>query len=228
MEQQLKARLIGASVLVVLAVVLIPELLSGRKAAQNSVETARGTRTYTIDLGGAVAAGSRLEPAKPVASRPSLPNATATPAAVAPRASAEDAAASESASPAPVDTEPLPMAAVAKEGAAAPAPSAATAAPTVAKTSEVVAKTPSTTPRAATDSGQWAVQVGAFGSVATANKLISELRRDGFTAFEAPLNRSGKTLHRVRVGPEADKASADRLSARLKARGLPATVVAND
>ena len=44
MEQQLKARLIGASVLVVLAVVLIPELLSGRKPPQNSVETARGTR----------------------------------------------------------------------------------------------------------------------------------------------------------------------------------------
>jgi DedD protein len=237
MEQQLKARLIGACVLVVLAVVLIPELLSGRKPAESSVETARGTRTYTIDLGGAVAAGARLEPAKPAVTRPSLPNATATPAAVTPEATAANTAAAESASPAPVDNEPLPLAGVAKEGkegtvgspaAAATASSAATAATAVAKTSEVAPKNGTPAPQPARTAGQWAVQVGAFGSVTSANKLIGELRRDGFTAFEAPLNRSGKTLHRVRVGPEADKASADRLSARLRARGLPATVVAND
>ena len=228
MEQQLKARLIGASVLVVLAVVLIPELLSGRKPVESSVETARGTRSYTIDLGGAVAAGARLEPAKPAATRPSLPDSAATPAGVAPHTAAETATPSDSVSPAPLDKEPLPMAAAAKEGAGASAPVAAATAPVVANTSQVAPKLPSTTSQAARDGGQWAVQVGAFGSVASASKLIGELKRDGFSAYEAPLSRSGKTLHRVRVGPEADKASADRLSARLKARGLPATVVAND
>jgi cell division septation protein DedD len=40
--------------------------------------------------------------------------------------------------------------------------------------------------------------------------------------------RGGKTLHRVRVGPEADKGAAEQLAGRLKARGLPATVVQND
>ena len=34
MDESLKARLIGAAVLVALAVLLIPELLSGRKAAE--------------------------------------------------------------------------------------------------------------------------------------------------------------------------------------------------
>jgi DedD protein len=230
MEQQLKARLIGASVLVVIAVVLIPELLSGRKPAESPVGTARGTRTYTIDLGGAVAAGARLEPAKAVATRPSLPDATVKPAAVAPRGGA-DAAVSESVSPVPVDKDPLPLAAVAKEGkngATGPVPAAATAATVQSKTSELAPKVDSVAPQAAVTRGRWAVQVGAFGSAASASKLIGELRRDGFTAFEAPLNRAGKTLHRVRVGPEADKASAVRLSARLQARGLPATVVAND
>ena len=76
--------------------------------------------------------------------------------------------------------------------------------------------------------GQWAVQVGAFSSAKSADKLIGDLRRDGYSAYEAPLSRAGKTLHRVRVGPEAERAAADRLSARLKERGLPATVVTND
>ena len=228
MDEQLKARLIGAAVLVVLAVVLIPELLSGRKPTvpgHTSVETARGTRTYTIDLGGAVAAGARLEPAIPAAARPSLPNAAAVPPAVEPEPAAETAA--DAASPAPISNEPLPMAAIANDSIASKMP-VTTAAIPVAKPSEVVAKDTSLPATAPVAGGQWAVQVGAFGNVASANKLISDLRRDGFTAFEAPLHRAGKTLHRVRVGPEADKASAERLSGQLKARGLPATVVAND
>ena len=69
------------------------------------------------------------------------------------------------------------------------------------------------------------MQVGAFGSAATARKLVSDLKRDGFPAYVSPLSRSGKTLHRVRVGPAPNRADADSLAARLKARGLPATVV---
>ena len=72
------------------------------------------------------------------------------------------------------------------------------------------------------------MQVGAFGSAATARKLVEDLGTAGFRAYESPVSRSGKTLHRVRVGPEPARADADRLAARLKARGLPATVVAND
>ena len=54
---QLKARLIGASVLVLLAVLLIPELLSARKPAADATGSAKrrvARARYTIDLGGAV------------------------------------------------------------------------------------------------------------------------------------------------------------------------------
>jgi cell division septation protein DedD len=44
-------------------------------------------------------------------------------------------------------------------------------------------------------------------------------------AYIAPLSKSGKTLHRVRAGPVPDRAAADKLAARLKARGLPVSVV---
>ncbi len=57
MEDALKARLIGASILVLLAVVLLPELLSGPKPLPGAAggSAGKGTRTVTIDLGGAVA-----------------------------------------------------------------------------------------------------------------------------------------------------------------------------
>ena len=75
MEQPLKARLIGASILVVLAVALVPELLSGPKnstAGGAAPGSTKGTRTVTIDLGGAVAAGARIEP-RPEAQSSSAP-----------------------------------------------------------------------------------------------------------------------------------------------------------
>ena len=73
--------------------------------------------------------------------------------------------------------------------------------------------------------GSFAVQVGAFGSEATARKLVTDLKADGMPSYIAPLSRSGKTLHRVRVGPVPDRAAADELAAKLKARGLPVSVV---
>jgi DedD protein len=72
------------------------------------------------------------------------------------------------------------------------------------------------------------VQVGAFGSADTARKLVADLGGTGYRAFVSPVARGGKTLHRVRVGPEPEKAGAERLAQQLKARGLPATVVQND
>ncbi len=74
MDDALKARLIGATVLVALAVLLIPELLSGRKqespAAAPEVATARGTRTFTIELAGGAAGRDRQRDAAAVRNTP--------------------------------------------------------------------------------------------------------------------------------------------------------------
>src|SRR4026208_599156 len=72
MDRSLKARLIGASVLVLVVVLVVPELLSGRKAATTETTGAADTtlnngptRTYTIELGkaGSPAAGGGDPPA---------------------------------------------------------------------------------------------------------------------------------------------------------------------
>ena len=223
MDEALKARLIGAAVLVAVAVLLIPELLSGRKPVESVAaegEAPRGTRTVVIDLTGGVA-----RPAEPAEARVQVPSAAvppvgheAAPAAVpkaaptyetlAPVSGTEGKTAGRDTAP-PVPGPALPV-------ASAPEP----ATPSPASTPPVAA------PRAA--AGGWAVQVGAFGSAATAHGLVKKLAADGYRAFVAPVQRGGKTLHRVRVGPEPDKAGADRVAGQLKAKGLPATVVQND
>jgi DedD protein len=206
MDQALKARLIGAVVLVVLAVLLIPELLSGRKPAGQGEQLpagAHGTRSFTIDLGSGTAGpvsapAASPSPSQGLASVPSPPT-TAQPAVPPGPASAARAV------EAPVPGPTTPVAAE-----SAPATQAPPAAPSIPAR------------------GGWAVQVGAFGNAATAEKLARELQSAGFKAYVAPVSRSGKALNRVRVGPESERSRAEALAASLKARGLPATVVAND
>ena len=206
MDEQVKARLIGATVLVAVIVILVPAVLSGPKrdgTGPAAPDGRRATRTYTIDLGGAVASGARLEQA---------PQA-APPAREVPRLPTVE--------PPGVATEPV--ADVPEEASAA--------APPPAKSMTLPAEpAPQQVPRTAAPAtkGTWSVQVGAFGSADSARRLVADLRKDGLPAYVAPLSRNGKTLHRVRVGPEPTRAAAEAVAARLKGRSLPATVVAAD
>jgi len=221
MEEPLKARLIGAAVLVAIAVLLIPELLSGRKAGEPVVEEGtgqRGTRTFNIELSGGAGQSVRSAPA------------VSSPASGAPAPAQTMASDKPSA-----EAEPEPEARPPAARAAAPEPEAAAASvqtkPVPPSTSATTAAAPAAVkpaPAPAASGGGWAVQVGAFGSAGSARALVKELTGAGYRAFISPVTRSGKTLHRVRVGPEGDKAGAEQMARRLKARGLPATVVQND
>jgi len=61
-----------------------------------------------------------------------------------------------------------------------------------------------------------AVQVGAFGDAASAEKLAETLRRKGFPAFVSPSTGASGARWRVRVGPMSAREDADRTAARLK------------
>jgi len=220
MDDALKARLIGASILVVLAVALLPELLSGPKAPPDNAAGGKGTKVITIDLGGAVDASRAPRPdvAPGPAATPAMPTVS-TPAANA--AALDDTSEPE---PGPIDGATI---VASPPGTTAPAP--ATAAPkptTVAEPAPKPEVAPATAPKPGAGSGKYAVQVGAFSSADGARKLAGELKGAGFPAYvlsPAP----GKKLHRVRVGPVADRAAADQLAARLKSRGLPVNVTSD-
>ncbi len=242
MDEKLKARLIGAAILVAVAVLLIPELLSGPKATQPPEATGGdGKRVFTIELDAKQA--SRADAVPPVTEdKPAMPQLPAP--EVAPKAGAARQA-TEGGKPlvrdsvvadiAPSDETiagPPPATAVktAPDQAAATAQSAAstgTSGSTTKPPPEAADGAPSPEPKrtSGTGSGGWSVQVGAFGTSAAASKLVSKLRSDGFNAYTVPPTRGAKPLYRVRVGPEPSQAAADRLAARLKSRGLPAAVV---
>ena len=68
-------------------------------------------------------------------------------------------------------------------------------------------------------SSGWVVQLGSFASRENAEKLARELKAKKFKAFVSEFRGGGKTLWRVRVGPEQDRARIDRIAERLQGEG---------
>ncbi|NDB17016.1 MAG: SPOR domain-containing protein [Gammaproteobacteria bacterium] len=204
MDTALKHRLTGAVILVLLAVLLLPELLTGSgqtSRARAAADAANGEeRSIRIDL--TEAASSPAAAAAPEANEPA---AVALPVPPSP----------------PVEAEAAPAAPVAP-ATAVPAPATAVPAPVVAASAAPAAATPSA---AAVPAAAYYVQIGVFENKASARNLERKLRDKGFKPVVDEIQRSGKTLHRVRVGPEADRASANALRARLETAGHKGSVV---
>ncbi|WP_295516336.1 SPOR domain-containing protein, partial [uncultured Stenotrophomonas sp.] len=64
----------------------------------------------------------------------------------------------------------------------------------------------------------FAVQLGAFGQANDANVLRDKVRAAGFSAFVEQVRTEKGTLHRVRVGPVANRADAEQLKAQVAAK----------
>lgn len=62
----------------------------------------------------------------------------------------------------------------------------------------------------------WVVQLGSFSSKDNAESLNSKLRKAGFRSFVEPLKQQNSTVYRVRVGPEIKRSEADALNDQLK------------
>ena len=209
MDTALKHRLTGAVILVLLAVALLPELLtgSGRAARPNALLPSEAgsapERSIDIDLPEAARAPAGATPAPaPTPAPPPAPLELPTPPAVMEPAPATTP---------PVAEAPTPAAAPAKAAPATPpAPEPAKAAP--AKAAPVPA-------------GTYFVQLGVFVNRASADRLDRTLRRQGFTPIVKEVTASGKRMYRVRVGPEIDRAAANALLKRLNEAGHKGSVV---
>jgi DedD protein len=116
----------------------------------------------------------------------------------------------------PVASSPPPDVAASREDSTADAPGAATPAPVRPVRNEA--------PAAAAASPAWAIQLGAFSNRDSAEKLVSELRRHGYSAFVLEYRATGKVLYRVRVGPEQDRKRAEEIAARLGKDGFQPVV----
>jgi len=90
------------------------------------------------------------------------------------------------------------------------------------QTPEPVAEEPPAEQKpAATSSstGMWAVQLGSFGNQENAERLAAELRKQGHAAFLSQIMTSDGQRHRVRIGPQKDRAAAEAVAASLKKAG---------
>ena len=201
MDSRLKQRLIGAAVLVALAVIFLPMLVqgpapdSGVSDVPLSMPDAPRGAYETRDLplvtpgnapdGGALGMSSTA--AAPVTPPPPS-DQTAVPAA-APDAS--NAAPTAVLSPLPVDAAPAPT----------------TAKPSVPTSGQMFPP--------ATAGGDYAVSFGTYGSTAAADAVVGSLRASQLPGYRESVVANGKSAWRVRVGPYASRAQAE--AARLRA-----------
>jgi len=201
LDTALKHRLTGTVILVFLAVLLLPELLTGsgevakaRLAIPNN--SGDGERRFEVDLTESASAPALALPQQPQ-SQPAaeVPIGLSVPATILP---------SPAATPAPA------IAAVPEERMLTPAPT----------------PTPKTEPKPAAKSlGSYYVQVGIFVNAASARRLERQLRDKKFGVVVDQLNRSGKEMFRVRVGPEANRAAANALAKKLTDAGHTGSIV---
>lgn len=222
MDTALKHRLTGAVILVLLAVALLPELLtgSGRAARPNALLPSEAgsapERSIDIDLTEAARAPAGATPTPaPTPAPPPAPIELPTPPAVMEPAPAAT----------PNATAPSGVAGSSTTTPTAKAAPAATAAPPVAKTAPATPPAGESAKAAPAPTGTYFVQLGVFVNRASADRLDRTLRRQGFTPIVKEVTASGKRMYRVRVGPEIDRAAANALLKRLNEAGHKGSVV---
>jgi len=226
MDKALKQRLVGASVLIILAVIVLPMLLSGRsdtlkqesrqielpaKPDELSIET----RRFPVGLPNKPTSAASQQTNIPSAEK-SVEPAGSQPQSISPAVNDQagqvpvaDGNAADVSSDKPVDNE------------------GGTSGPTIAKPPAVTSIVLSSgrdkdvnvdggagdlegTPR-------YLVQVASFSSEKNANALADKLRARNLPVLMDVVERAAGLLHRVRVGPYVERAEADAIVASLSA-----------
>lgn len=225
MDSGLKKRLLGAFVLIVLAVIFVPMLLPGHSDSGQSVnmkippEPSGELQTQTLKVGpDAASAGSSTaaatgdpdhvatldlehRSAQAQASQPA-PSVAATSTAVAAPVAANSGGTSATA------LQVAPTSGATKPAASAPASGVTQVA---AATSGPVAGGAGAAANVSYD-----VNLGIYADRASANKLVAQARQHGYTAHATAEAFHGKPVLRVKVGPFDSRAQAEAARLKLK------------
>lgn len=191
MNEQLKKRLVGAVVLVALAVIFLPMLLEGDKRSGiplfgSNVPEPPPQRTGALDI--------PLQVPPPAASA-----AVVVERELPPPAEPE-------AVPAPAAPPPAPAQTAAPQSAPTPTPK---------PEAPVQPVQPAELPPKPSATASWAVQVGSFTEPANASRLRDSLRAKGYPAYVEQVKLSSGAAYRVRVGPVLSRADAEAIQTKL-------------
>jgi DedD protein len=226
MDSGLKKRLLGAAVLIALAVIFVPMLLPGSNSGPDSASTRMAPepsgemQTRVLQVGqNAASAGSSTAAAlnDPDHVETLNLNGHSTPALQPLSSGPPIAATGTETPPAPA---PLPLKPAPAEVAKAPPPAAVVSAPT--KTVPVASSPAKSAPIAggagAAAGALYTVNLGVYANHASAERLVAQAKQHGFAALASPETYQGKSVLRVRVGPFPSRAEAE--AARLKLKGF--------
>jgi len=242
MERRVKERLIGATLLVAMIVLIVPEMLSGPKRASAPPLTeglpTTPTRSVSVDLSTSKATAEPDVADGASAAAPPPANAAASSEASA--AGAPDAPSAAGSAPeadngnGSADSPPGLVSAPAPPNVTtlrAQQPSGSTLETAASGPKSRVGGSRTETPSESSSGPQgrrgWSVQLGSFASRANAEKLIHQVQVHGGSPLYVSSSGAGSSLrYRVRVGPFADRGAAERSAGKLRAAGHPATLVA--
>lgn len=230
----MKTRLLGAAVLIALAVLIVPMFISSNPPAASGDESVslaippapdRDLQTKTMSLAPGAAPASTAAPAP----KPAVP----TPAAsAAPVGSSDQLATVNIGSNRPKDVETDPTAGQKPEPTTVTRPGSSAAQPVIpaqgkaavsgsatttagkAATPAIPAQAEPATPPATAAHGSYSINLSAYASSASAQSLITRVRGLGYPAAGRSISQGGKQLTLVTAGPFESRAAAE--AARLK------------
>lgn len=205
MNTALQNRLVGTILVVALAVIFLPDLLDGKKQAQQDIQInipkapapLLTTPPRTVDI----------EEIKTQVSQPIV---------------IEDIT--------PTDIEPQTVVEISE---ATPTADTNTEAPSNSSKTDVTASLENQTQRLAADpqdSAGWVIQLGSFRHQKNVRELINKLDKAGYRTFSRPVQTPSGELTKVFVGPEIDqeklKSALPHLNeiTKLKGRLTPFTI----
>lgn len=195
-RRRARQRLIGAGVLVLAGVVVLPLLFDKQpRPVPVNVAISIPDRNAVTPL----VVPSQAQPNLPVAPEPITPAALPSP------------------QPAPVQT-PAPATPPVSVSSPSSTASKTPASPAAAPRSSPTSAAPATSVRVV-------VQVGAFAEQARAQEVRQRLERAGFQTYTQIAETSAGPRIRVRVGPFDSRAEAERVSARIQQLGFQPSVL---
>ncbi|WP_295474364.1 SPOR domain-containing protein [uncultured Pseudomonas sp.] len=220
LDKAYKQRMVGALVLIAIAVIFLPMLFTRQDE----------TRSVRVDAPAAPEAPAmqpvQIEPVAVPEQQP-LPQTESTPPTqpigpaptqAIPPAPAQPATSNAAATPAPVTKPAAAATAATPAPAAKPAAKPAPTPPANAASNQAPTQS-STQAKAATPAGvdanglsvSWSVQLASMSNRANADNLQKTLRAQGYNAYI----RTSEGVNRVFVGPLIERAEADRLRDQL-------------
>ena len=218
-HQRARHRLIGAAVLVLVAIVVLPRVLDSKpKTVSNDI---------AVTIVSSLPAAAPPQPISPPSAEPKSEEVKTTPSPATPAIAV----------PAPVtdpkeSSKPTPPPPVASSPAKPAVPSPADKTMGLAAGEEiVVAAKPNANGSASANanpnaSGKFVIQIGAFASEERANGWIAKLKEQKIPNYV--LNRTatdGSKLYALRAGPFADKEAAEAAEKKIKVMGLTPRIV---